>query len=105
MASGQGRGIESFRPRQLHTVTATELDLIDLTEEDDLNSVGLAVSDVAADDWASCQRVGEVIHFLGYQGLRAPSATGLGTVFGVFETRLRHRQLRVVETRPITAFV
>lgn len=101
MARGQARGAESFRPRQLHMVRATELELVDLTTETALDLVGLTKSDLTDDDWASCQRVGEVIHFLGYQGLRAPSATGLGTVFSIFETRLRHQQLKVVETRPI----
>lgn len=89
MARGQGRVIESFHPRQLHTLAATELALIDLTEERELNSVGLSVSDIAADDWASCQSVGEMIHFLGYQGLRAPSATGAG-----------HRLLHIRDSAP-----
>ena len=105
MARGQARGAESFRPRQLHVVRATELELVDLTTEAALGLVGLSESNIADDDWASWQRVGEVIHFLGYQGLRAPSATGLGTVFGIFETRLRHQQLKVVETRPIGPLV
>lgn len=105
MARGQARGADSFRSRQLHLVEAHELELVDLTADSALGHLGLSSTDLASDDWSPCQRVGEGIYFLGYQGLRAMSATELGTVVGVFEARLGPGQLTVIETKPMASYI
>jgi hypothetical protein len=41
MAEGQGKGPESFIPRDLHTIDATELMILDLTSEGAMQSLKL----------------------------------------------------------------
>lgn len=105
MAAGQGRGAESFLPRDIHTVAANDLLLVDLTYAASLASVGIEPTDISAVDWGPCQRVGEAVYFLGYQGLMAPSASGVGIVMAVFETRVRPDQLKVITKKPMSRYV
>ena len=105
MAQGQARGADSFLPRSLHVIEIHGLDLVDLSVPGLLGEVGLTLDDVSSDDWSACQEVGQAVYFLNYQGLRAPSATGLGTTVAVFETRVGPDQLEVTETRPISAYL
>lgn len=101
MAEGQGKGPESFIPRDLHTIEAHDLLLLDLVAEGAMESLRLSFEDISADDWGKCQQVGEAAHFLGFQGVLAPSATEAGFVIAAFEPRLRPGQLVVSETRPM----
>lgn len=105
MAAGQGRGAESFLPRDIHTVEASDLLLVDLTDPKSLVSLGIEPADIGAVDWEPCQQVGAAVYFLGYQGLVAPSASGIGIVVAVFETRVSSGQLTVAETRPMSQFI
>ncbi|HEV8650482.1 MAG TPA: RES domain-containing protein [Actinomycetes bacterium] len=86
------------RPHELHTVTATDLQILDLREEKSLSYVGLAPEDIADDDRTACQAVGHAAWFLQMSGVVAPSATGKGLVIAVFENRLRPGQLRLERT-------
>lgn len=83
-AEGQGRGVESLLPRTLHTIAVTEIDVLDLTDRSIRENVGLRLADISDDDPTKCQEVGESAHFLGIQGIRAPSATGTGNVLAVY---------------------
>jgi RES domain-containing protein len=98
MAEAQGVPPRSFLPRSLHTVPAEDLELLDVSTQEQLARVKLRLGDVIADDRKACQDVGEGAYFLGMQGIRAPSAVGSGLVVTVFNLRLRPAQLRVVET-------
>lgn len=102
MAQGQGNGVSSFLPRDLHQIDVTDVALVDLSTPAQLEQVGLRVHEVAQDDWAPCQRVGGAVHLLGHAGLLAPSATGLGHVVCLFEGRAKAR-VKLVETRPLSA--
>jgi RES domain-containing protein len=86
------------RPYELHTVTATDLQLLDLREEKALRYVGLTPEDIADDDRTACQAVGHAAWFLQMSGIVAPSATGNGLVIAAFENRLRPGQLRLART-------
>jgi RES domain-containing protein len=101
MAEGQGRGPTSFLPRDIHEITVTGLEVLDLTTEEALERVGLSPSSIRAAAWGPCQRVGEAAHFLGFQGILAPSATGMGSVLAVFEPRLRRGQLVLARTETL----
>ena len=98
MAAGQGKGVESFLPRTLHTIAVTDLDIIDLTTPAHLHAVGLSEADLAADDRTACQLVGEAIATSGIGGLLAPSATGIGTVLTVYVRHTRTGQLTLVNS-------
>lgn len=86
----------------VHTLRVHELPVLDLREPAALHQVGLGPEDVDDEDWTACRAVGHAAHFLGFGGLIAPSATGLGHVLAVFETRLRPGQLQVETFEPLT---
>lgn len=99
-AEGQGRGVESLLPRTLHTVNVDEIEVLDLTGEPARQAVGLTLDDISGEDPTACQEVAEAAHFLGMQGIRAPSATGTGTVLAVF-VRNAPTQLGIVRSQDL----
>jgi RES domain-containing protein len=101
MAEGQARGVSSFLPRDLHTVAVRGLDVLGLDDEERLARVGLGLRDIQASNRSACQEVGEAAHYLGLQGVLAPSATETGLVLAVFERNMRRGQLELVESEPI----
>lgn len=99
MAQRGGGTADDFLPRALHVVEGRELQLVDLTSPGALEAVGLTIAAVEdPDDWAPCQRVGDAANFLGFQGLYAVSATGVGHAIVVFEGRLEPGQLSVIDS-------
>lgn len=100
MAAGQAGGVSSFLPRALHTVTVTELVVLDLTAEGAMAAVGLVVPDLSG-PWPVCQAVGAAAHFLRFGGVLAPSATGTGVVIAVFESQVMPGQLELDSTNLI----
>jgi RES domain-containing protein len=95
-AEGQAHGAASLLPQTLHTIEVAGLRALDLTADVALTAVGLTIDDIRDDDRSACQAVAEAAHFLGYQGIRAPSATGTGYVVAVFEGHLEPGQVAVV---------
>lgn len=84
--------------RELHTLELTQLPVIDLTNPEAMDHVGLTLEDVEDDDWTACQAVGQATHFLGIAGIAAPSATGVGVVIAAFEDRVKANQLSHTDT-------
>lgn len=105
MASGQGRGAESFLPRTVYEIRVEELELLDLRASDARASLDLDEEDISSADRTKCQEVGATAHFLGFQGVLAPSATGMGVVLAVFESRVRKGDLVVVDEHPLSAML
>lgn len=103
VAETQARGASSFAPRSIHTFQLTNIELLDLTAPGSLEAVGLSLADIESSDRRACQAVGETAHYLIYQGVLAPSSTGIGNVIAVFEPRVRPGQLALVETRPLSS--
>lgn len=101
MARGQGRGPQSFLPRDLHTLSIRRIQILDLTVGANRHLLSLTLDDIRSDDWTPCQAVGEAAHFLGFQGLIAPSATGAGEVIAAFELKLEPGQLVSVRRQRI----
>jgi RES domain-containing protein len=88
-------------PRELHTVNVTDLRVLDLRQEQNLDYVGLRLDDIRDDDWTACQSIGHAAFFLNYGGIAAPSATGAGLVIAAFESRLESGQLKLIETKAL----
>lgn len=82
-------------PRRLHTITATNVGILDLRTDDALDQVGLRLDDIHDPDWTACQTVGHAAWFLELTGIIAPSATGHGNVVALFESRIQPDQLTV----------
>jgi hypothetical protein len=51
--------------------------------------VGLSDQELRGDIREPCQVIGEAAHYLGLEGILAPSAAGFGTVLTVFPEKLR----------------
>lgn len=89
LASRAGRRLTDFMPRHLLEFDARLEALLDLTRPGALEAVGLSSEEYGTEDAARCQEVGEVAHHLGREGIKAPSATGTGTVLAIFVERLQ----------------
>lgn len=96
----EGTGRVRF-PRTLHTISVDNLRVIDLRDEARLAMVQLTLADIAADHRTPCQRVGEAVSYLGYEGLVAPSATGTGLVIAAYEPRISLSQLIVLDSSEV----
>jgi len=103
LAQGQARGVDSFLPRDLHTIRVENIDVLDLTTQKARNAVGITMNDIDSVDRSACQEVGGAAHYLGIQGVLAPSATRIGFVLAAFERNLRRGQLTLLETRPLAS--
>lgn len=87
---------------ELHTLGAHDLRVLDLRSDSALNQVGLTIDDIADEDWTACQAVGHAAYFLDYDGVLAPSASGVGLVVAAFGGRLAPDQLEVEDTQLLT---
>jgi RES domain-containing protein len=100
-AKGQARGVQSFLPRDLHVISVHELQVVDLTVEDARKAVGIRLENIEGADRSACQEVGQAAHYLGFQGILAPSATHVGLVLACFERNIQRGQLTVRSTFPL----
>ena len=87
---------------RLHTVTAEDLEVLDLTTTEAREAVGLDDDDIHGDDWSACQAVGHAAWFLHVQGVLVPAAGGVGLVITAYEQRTRPGQLRVISSEELT---
>lgn len=87
---------------ELHTLAVVDVPMLDLRADEALSQVGLTTADVRDDDQTACQAVGHAAYFLEYGGVLAPSATGIGLVATVFESRLRPGRLNVQDSHLLT---
>jgi len=88
VATRQGMPPENLLPRHLHRYRVRLARVADLSDSKALEQVGLSLADVRADDLSRCQAVGDAAHYLGFEAVQSPSATGAGEVLAVFFDRL-----------------
>ncbi|MBF4461229.1 MULTISPECIES: RES family NAD+ phosphorylase [unclassified Rathayibacter] len=103
-AQSQGFPAEALlrAPYKLHTLTATQVSILDLTDPQTLEAVGLTPDDISSDEWEACQAVGHGAWFLHFDGVLAESASGIGQVLTLFESRLGGGQLVVQGSEDLT---
>jgi RES domain-containing protein len=89
LAERQGRAPEDFLPRQMYRYEITLATTLDLRPAAVRDSLGLTPDALRALDARHCRDVGAAAHCLGFEGIVAPSATGIGTVVAVFFESLR----------------
>jgi RES domain-containing protein len=85
----EGRSPEELLPRRLFRYRVRLTQVVDLTTLDGLASVSLSVEDLTMDDPTRCQAIGDAAHYVGFEAIRAPSATEVGEVLAVFWDRLQ----------------
>ena len=89
LAARQGRAPEDFLPRQMHRYEVTLAAALDLRPAAARESLRLTDEALRALDAGRCREVGAAAHYLSFEGIIAPSATGTGTVLAVFFESLR----------------
>jgi len=100
----QGRAPGDFLPRRMYRYDVALAAVLDLRDAATRTDLQLSESDLRADDAARCQQIGESAHYVGLEGILAPSATGEGIVLAVFFDRLRaDSQVRDLDHEPWTA--
>lgn len=88
-AERHGRPPENLLPRRLYRYEVRLSAVLDLREESALRAVELDDADLRGDDPRACQAVGEAAHYLGLEGILAPSAVGSGDILAAFYSKLR----------------
>lgn len=84
LVARQGLRPENFLPRAMYRYEIDLATLLDLSQVDARDAVGISDQDICADDISVCQAVGEAAYACRRSGIVAPSATGHGTVVAVF---------------------
>jgi hypothetical protein len=102
-AVSQAGGLASILPRELHTVSVSGLGVLDLTDSMNLALLDISATELRSDDWTLCQWIAEAAHFLGAEGIVAPSATGVGLVVAAFDDRIGGERLTVRESTVVTS--
>jgi RES domain-containing protein len=85
----QGRAPEDFLPRRMYRYDLGLAAVLDLRDSATRARLQLSDVDLQAIDATKCQQLGECAHYLGLEGILAPSATGQGNVLAVFFDRLQ----------------
>lgn len=99
----EGMTGERVRDRRLLRARVRASGILDLRERTARRSVGLgdeALTSVV-DDYEPCQQIGHVAHQLGYHGILAPAATGMGETLALFVDLLGADELPVVDGPPV----
>ena len=89
LALRSGRSPADFLPRELYRIQVTLGAVLDLTDPAAAAVAGLSSASMRADDLSACQAVGDAAHYLGLEGVHAPSAAADGTVVAVFTDKLQ----------------
>jgi RES domain-containing protein len=87
-ARRQGLLAADFLPRDEVTHAVELQRVLDLVNASNLRAVDLDPGRLASMDWADCQAVGDAAHYVGFEGIMSPSATGAGTILAIFLDRL-----------------
>jgi RES domain-containing protein len=82
-------GAADFLPRRFYRYQVGLQSLLDVRAPGALAALELSEAELTGDDPSACQSVGDAAHYLGREGVVAPSATGSGVVLAVFFDRLQ----------------
>ncbi len=89
LAARSQRAPQDFLPRHFHSYDLNLTQVLDLRTPGARSALNLDLTDIASDDLTTCQAIGETAHYLGYEAILAPSATGTGVVLAVFSDRMQ----------------
>ena len=79
--------VQSIPPRAKRTIYTVEFTLasvLDLTDSELLQSLGVGQAELTADDMAACRQLGGAVHWLQRDGLLLPSARSPSTNLVIF---------------------
>jgi RES domain-containing protein len=95
-ADRQGLSVEALLPRELYEMRADLDKVLDLTDTETLDALGISRSDLVRDDHQFTREIGEAAHEHAFQAIRSPSATGVDDVLVIFPEKLAGAVLDVI---------
>ncbi len=87
-AERQGLSVAALLPRELFEIRADLDKVLDLTETETLDALGIAPPDLVREDHRFTQEIGEAAHEHAFQAIRSPSGTGVDNVLVIFPENL-----------------
>lgn len=98
-----GMRAELVQPRHLIVCRVRCTNILDLCVEENQRRLSLPseMFTSAVDDYEACLQVASVAHQLGWHGIKAPSASGLGETLALFEERLPAEEFPVQIGEPV----
>jgi hypothetical protein len=82
-ARRQALAIEDFLPRELWLVTAELTKVLDLTDTDTLQALGVEADELVREDLQLTREIGEAAHEHRFQAIRSASVTGVDDVVAI----------------------
>jgi RES domain-containing protein len=80
--------VKSTLQKTLYEIQLTLASVVDLASvKNELDAAGITEADLLADDMQVSQEVGRIVTWLGFDGLRAPSARSRGTNLVIYPSR------------------
>ena len=87
-ARRQGLAVEDLLPRELWLVTAALTKVLDLTDTDTLQALGVEPDELVRDDLHLTHEIGEAAHEHRFQAIRSASVTGVDDVVAILPENL-----------------
>lgn len=84
----QGLSTDGFLPRELYRLTASLTKVLDLTDAEVVEALGLVADDMLREDWSLTHDIGEAAHEHDFQAILSHSATGVDDVIAVMPENL-----------------
>jgi RES domain-containing protein len=87
-AERQSIRVEDLLPRELFEISTDLEKILDLTNTDVLDALGIVPPDLVREDQRFTREIGEAAHEHGFQAIRSPSATGVDHILAIFPENL-----------------
>jgi RES domain-containing protein len=87
-ARRQGLAVEDLLPRELWLVTVALTKVLDLTDADTLQALGVEPDELVRDDLQLTHEIGEAAHEHRFQAIRSASVTGVDDVVAILPENL-----------------
>lgn len=94
-AERQGLDVDALLPRELFEISVELSKVLDLTDADTLDELGIVPPDLVREDHRFTQEIGGAAHERGFHAILSPSATGVDQVVAIFPEKLAGAVLNV----------
>lgn len=102
LAKSQGLRPDDLLPRSITSVEVQLSRVLDLTRPETREDVGITEADLLNENPRACQAIGEAAHYLGFEGIRAPSATSTGEIVAIFmDKQLADSTVKPLSTKSV----
>lgn len=89
IAQRQGLTIFDLAPRDMVKLRIKLNKVLDLTDQDNLNELGIIQEDIMKDDCSKCLEIADAARDLGFEAILSHSATGFGMNLNIFLDKLK----------------